>query len=72
MAASRRRAKKSRKKTSHKKGGTKQKTHRRKSGKKMPLIVLEHMVYNAEAALKRRGGKPRKHTKAEMKRASKR
>jgi hypothetical protein len=65
MAAKKRRkrAKKSRKKGTAKRS--------KKRGGKIPLVVLEHLAAGAVAAVKRRKGTVREHTKAEMKRARK-
>jgi hypothetical protein len=64
--AARKRAKK-RAKKSRKKSPAKRRAKKR--GGKMPLVVLEHLAAGAVAAVAKRKGKVRKHTKAELKKA---
>ncbi len=41
----------------------------RKSGGKMPIVILEHLAAGAVAAVHKRGGKVQRHTKAKLKAA---
>ncbi len=72
--AAKKHAKKTAKKRSKKKAHHAKKAHKggkKRSAKKMPLIVLEHLAAGAVNAVEKRHGTVRRHTKAELKKARK-